>query len=43
MYPIPPGPLPITGFDMLAFGIAGSVLILAGVLIVRLAMFARSK
>jgi hypothetical protein len=43
MYPIPPGPLPITGFDMLGFGIVGSVLIMAGVLLLRLAFFSKSR
>jgi LPXTG-motif cell wall-anchored protein len=43
MYPIPPGPLPITGFDMLGFGIAGSALIAVGFLLIRLVVFSRSK
>jgi hypothetical protein len=43
MYPIPPGPLPITGFDMLGFGIVGSVLIMVGVLLLRLAFFSKSR
>ena len=43
MYPIPPGPLPITGFDMLGLGIVASALIMLGILLVRLAFFSRSK
>jgi hypothetical protein len=43
VYPVPPGPLPITGFDMLGFGLVGTVLLAAGVLLLRIAYFARSK
>jgi hypothetical protein len=43
VYPVPPGPIPITGFDMLGFGLAGTVLLAVGVLLLRIAYFARSK
>jgi hypothetical protein len=43
MYPVPPGPLPITGFDMLGVGVAAATLIALGVMLVRIAYFARSK
>jgi hypothetical protein len=43
MYPVPPGPMPITGFDMVGFGLAGSCLIILGFLALRLAIFSRRK
>jgi hypothetical protein len=43
MYPIPPGPLPITGFDLMGFGFVGTALVIVGVLALRAAYFARTK
>jgi hypothetical protein len=33
----------VTGFDMLGFGLVGSVLLMVGVLVLRAAYFSRSK
>jgi hypothetical protein len=43
MYPVPPGPLPITGFDMFGVGLVGAALVLLGILAVRAAYFSRSS
>ena len=43
MYPVPPGPLPITGFDMLGIGVAAASLIAVGFVLLRIAYFARYK
>jgi hypothetical protein len=43
MYPVPPGPLPITGFNMIGFGLVGAVMIIAGVLALRMFYFSRNR
>jgi CHASE1-domain containing sensor protein len=43
MYPPPTGPLPVTGVNMLAIALAGSGLIIAGLLLLRLAYFQRKR
>jgi LPXTG-motif cell wall-anchored protein len=43
MYTMPPGLLPMTGFDMVGVGIVGAALIFLGFLALRAAYFSRSK
>jgi hypothetical protein len=43
MYPSPIGTLPITGFNIVAFGFIGSALIVDGLLFFRLSYFPRSR
>lgn len=43
MYPPPIGTLPITGFNIIAFGFIGSALIVGGLLFFRLSYFSRSR
>lgn len=43
MYPIPPGPLPVTGVNLLGFALAGGVLTIVGLAAARLAYFARRR
>lgn len=43
MYPPPVGPLPITGFNMLAFGCIGCGLLVGGLLLLRVAYFSRTR
>jgi hypothetical protein len=43
MYSIPPGTLPITGADLMGFGIAGGALVIAGIVTLRLAFSLRRR
>jgi hypothetical protein len=43
MYPPPTGPLPVTGVNMLAIAMAGSGLLVAGLLLLRLGYFMRRR
>jgi hypothetical protein len=43
MYPPPIGVLPITGFNMIAFGLLAAALIIGGLIFLRIAHFARSR
>jgi membrane anchored protein len=43
MYPIPIGPLPVTGVNMLAIALAGGGLLIAGLLLLRFAYFQRKR
>lgn len=43
MYPIPPGPLPVTGVNLLGFALAGGILTIVGLATVRVAYFAQRR
>jgi hypothetical protein len=43
MYSIPPGTLPITGADLLAFALPGGVLIIAGMVMLRIVLSRRRR
>jgi hypothetical protein len=43
MYPPPIGILPITGFNMIAFGLVAGALIIGGLIFLRVAYFSRSR
>jgi hypothetical protein len=43
MYPVPTGPLPVTGVNMLAIAMIGSGLLIAGLVLLRLAVFMRRR
>ena len=43
MYPPPTGPLPVTGVNMLAIAMAGSGLLVVGLLLLRLGYFVRRR
>jgi hypothetical protein len=43
MYPPPTGPLPVTGINMLAIALAGSGLMIAGLILLRLGYFLRKR
>lgn len=43
MYPLPTGPLPVTGAGLLGFAMAGSGLLIAGLIMLRLAYFVRRR
>ncbi|HEX4832992.1 MAG TPA: hypothetical protein VH478_18070 [Trebonia sp.] len=43
MYPLPIGPLPVTGVNMLAFAITAGALMTAGLVLLRLAYLARRR
>jgi hypothetical protein len=43
MYPPPIGILPITGFNMIAMGLAAGSLLVIGLVLVRATYFSRSK
>ncbi|HEY3905436.1 MAG TPA: hypothetical protein VGM14_16130 [Streptosporangiaceae bacterium] len=43
MYPPPTGPLPVTGVNMLAIAMAGSGLLVVGLLLLRLGYFMRRR
>jgi LPXTG-motif cell wall-anchored protein len=43
VYPPPIGVLPITGFNMIAFGLVAAALIIGGLIFLRVAHFSRSR
>jgi hypothetical protein len=43
VYPPPIGILPITGFNMLGFGLIAGLLIIGGLIFLRVAYFSRSR
>lgn len=43
MYPIPTGPLPVTGAGMLGIALSGGGLMIAGLFMLRLAYFIRRR
>lgn len=43
MYPLPTGPLPVTGAGMLGIALSGGGLIIAGLVMLRLAYFVRRR
>ena len=43
MYPPPIGILPVTGFNMIGFGLIAGALIVTGAVLLRAAFFSRSR
>jgi hypothetical protein len=43
VYPPPIGVLPITGFNMIGFGLVAAALIVGGLIFLRVAHFSRSR